>query len=91
MASAGIHMTPIPEFPYRRIYGERSLTTAANATYDDGAELLSLAGEIPIHTEVARYPLNQANQALQDLKESRFRGSAVLDLSLYSEELPGTK
>lgn len=81
VASAGIHMTPIPEFPYRLIYGERSLTTAANATYEDGVELLNLAHEIPISTEVEPYPLNRANEALQDLKNSRFRGAAVLKVS----------
>lgn len=80
VVSAGIHMSPIPEFPYEKIYGERSLTTAANATYNDGAELLQLAAEIPVKTDVELYPLRQANQALLDLKGSRFSGAAVLEI-----------
>lgn len=78
VASAGIYMTPIPEFPYDLIYGERTVTTAANATYEDGAELLQLANEIPIQTEVELYRLEDANRALRELKESKFRGAAVL-------------
>ena len=80
VASAGIHMTPIPEFPYDLLYGERTITTAANATFDDGAELLQLATEIPIETEIEVYPLDDANMALRDLKESRFNGAAVLKI-----------
>ena len=78
VASAGIHMTPIPEFPYDHIYGERTVTTAANATYEDGVELLNLAREIPIKTEVECFGLADANETLRDLKDSRFRGAAVL-------------
>jgi len=81
VASAGIHMTPIPEFPYRLLYGERTMTSAANATYEDGAELLRLAKEIPIWTEVELYDLADGNRALKDLKDSRFRGAAVLKVS----------
>lgn len=81
VASAGIHMTPIPEFPYRLLYGERTMTSAANATYEDGAELLRLAKEIPIRTEVELYDLADGNRALRDLKDSRFRGAAVLKVS----------
>lgn len=80
VVSAGIHMTPIPEFPYSLIYGERTVTTAANATYEDGTELLKLAKKIPIHTEIELYDLVNANKALQDLKDSKFRGAAVLKI-----------
>ncbi len=81
VVSAGIHMTPIPEFPYRLLYGEKTMTSAANATYADGAELLKLAAEIPIQTEVKVYGLADANTALKDLKDSRFRGAAVLNVA----------
>lgn len=80
VVSAGIHMSAIPQFPYEKIYGERTLTSAANATYVDGAKLLQLAAEIPIKTEVEIYPLEKANQALLDLKKSRFNGAAVLEI-----------
>ena len=76
---AGIHMTPIPEMNYRRhLYDEKCLRSAANATRRDGQELMRLAGEIPIKTSVQTFPLNEANEALIALKESRIDGAAVL-------------
>jgi len=80
VASAGIHMSDIPQFQYKLIYGERTITTAANATYADGAELLQMASEIPIRTEVEIYNMEKANNALRDLKASRFNGAAVLEM-----------
>lgn len=78
LAINAIHMSPIPELPYRLIYGERTLRSVANATYRDGLEFLELAVKIPIHATVSLYPLEAANQALLDLKESRINGEAVL-------------
>ena len=78
LAINAIHMSPIPEMPYSLIYGERTLRSVANATRRDGVEFLRLAAEIPIHATTASYPLDQANQALRDLKESRIDGAAVL-------------
>lgn len=78
LAINAIHMSPIPELPYRLIYGERTLRSVANATYRDGVEFLELAVKIPIHATVNLYPLEAANQALLDLKESRINGEAVL-------------
>lgn len=80
LALNAIHMSPIPEFPYRLIWEERTLRSVANATYQDGVEFLRLAGEIPVEADVTPVPLEQANQALADLKASRFDGSAVLTL-----------
>jgi propanol-preferring alcohol dehydrogenase len=71
-------MSPIPELKYDLIYGERTLRSVANATYRDGIEFLNLAAEIPIQATVQVYPLNQANQALLDVKYSRLNGEAVL-------------
>lgn len=78
LAINAIHMSPIPELPYRLIYGERTLRSVANATFRDGLEFLELAVNIPIHATVSLYPLEAANQALLDLKESRINGEAVL-------------
>ena len=78
LAINAIHMTPIPEMPYPLIYGERTLRTVANATYQDGLEFLELAVQIPIRATVSLYPLEMANQALLDLKHSRINGEAVL-------------
>jgi len=77
---AGIHMSPIPELPYELIYGERTLRSVANATREDGEELLSLAAEVPVRTEVEVYELAEANEVLLRLKERRVRGAAVLKI-----------
>ncbi len=74
----GIHMSDIPSFPYDILWGERVLRSVANLTRRDGEEFLELAARIPVRTEVQLYPLAQANQALQDLREGPIRGSAVL-------------
>ncbi len=78
LALNAIHMTPIPEFPYRLIWEERTLRSVANATYQDGVEFLALAAEIPVRARIERYPLEQANEALRDMKESRIDGAGVL-------------
>ena len=71
-------MTPIPEMPYHLIYGERTLRSVANATYQDGVEFLKLAIEIPIRATVQIYDIEAANRALLDVKTSRLKGEAVL-------------
>ncbi|MDQ2629601.1 MAG: zinc-dependent alcohol dehydrogenase family protein [Actinomycetota bacterium] len=76
--SAGIHMSDIPSFPYADLWGERVLGSVANLTRRDGEEFIELAPQVPVHTEVAVYPLEEANQALDDLRAGRFRGAAVL-------------
>jgi propanol-preferring alcohol dehydrogenase len=76
--SAGIHMSDIPSFPYSQLWGERSLGSVANLTRRDGEEFVSLAPQVPVQTEVAAYPLEEANRALDDLRAGRFRGAAVL-------------
>jgi propanol-preferring alcohol dehydrogenase len=78
LAINAIHMSPIPEMKYELIYGERTLRSVANATYKDGYEFLKLASEIPIVATVQVYNLEQANQALLDIKYSRLNGEAVL-------------
>jgi propanol-preferring alcohol dehydrogenase len=75
---AGIHMSDIPSFPYRLLWEERQLLSVANLTRQDGIDFLRLAPEIGIVTETTRYPLNQVNQALADLRAGRFEGAAVL-------------
>lgn len=78
LAINAIHMSPIPEMPYEVIYGERTLRSVANATYQDGVEFLRLAAEIPVRTTTQSYDLEQANEALLDLKYSRIDGAGVL-------------
>jgi propanol-preferring alcohol dehydrogenase len=75
---AGIHMSDIPGFPYRLLWEERQLVSVANLTRQDGIDFLRLAPQVGIVTQTTRYPLDQANQALADLRAGRFDGAAVL-------------
>jgi alcohol dehydrogenase, propanol-preferring len=75
---AGIHMSDIPTFPYRLLWEERQLLSVANLTRQDGTDFLRVASEVGIVTETTRYPLDQANRALADLRVGRFEGAAVL-------------
>jgi propanol-preferring alcohol dehydrogenase len=81
VAVNAVHMSPIPELPYERIYFERTLKSVANLTRRDARELLELAATIDLHTDVERHPLEHANEALQRLKRSEIRGAAVLDVA----------
>ncbi len=78
VAVNAVSMTDIPSFPYQQIYGERTLRSVANVTKKDAREFMRIAAEIPIRTTVQQYPFGQLNQALNDLKRSRFDGAAVL-------------
>jgi propanol-preferring alcohol dehydrogenase len=75
---AGIHMSDIPSFPYEILWGEREICSVANLTRRDGDEFLPLAAQIPVSTTVHVYTLEQANEALDDLRHGRFSGAAVL-------------
>ncbi len=77
---AGVHSTPIPSFDYSRLYYERTLRSAANSTRRDVQELLELAAQIPVQTEITLFPLADANHALQEVKHSRVNGAAVLTI-----------
>ena len=74
----GIHMSDIPSFPYRTLWEERQVMSVANLTRADGREFLAIAPKVGLKTEVVRYPLGQANAALNDLRDGRLRGAAVL-------------
>jgi propanol-preferring alcohol dehydrogenase len=74
----GIHMSDIPSFPYRILWEERQIVSVANLTRQDAHEFLALAPQVGIRTQVRRYPLAQANEALADLREGRLQGAAVL-------------
>jgi propanol-preferring alcohol dehydrogenase len=80
LALAGITMSPIPEMDYRLIYHERIVRSVANSTRQDAEDLLRVAAEIPIRTEVQLFPLAEANRALQLLKHSQIQGAGVLEI-----------
>ena len=75
---AGIHMSDLPSFAYERLWGERVLRSVANLTRQDAAEFLELAPRVPVGTTTTVYPLDRANEALDDLRHGRFEGAAVL-------------
>ena len=75
---AGIHMSPIPSFPYEILWGERVVRSVANLTRQDGAEFLGLAGTIPLRITTTSLPLEQANEGLNRLRSGQVRGAAVL-------------
>jgi propanol-preferring alcohol dehydrogenase len=71
-------MSDIPSFPYEDLWRERSIRSVANLTRADGAAFLALAPRVPVRTTVTSYPLEQAEQALADLRAGAFEGAAVL-------------
>ena len=75
---AGIHMTDIPSFPYADLWEERKIVSVANLTRQDGYEFLALATQVPVRTIITTYELEQAEQALPDLRAGRFEGTAVI-------------
>jgi len=80
VVSGGIHMTDIPSFPYHLLWEERTIRSVANLTRQDGEEFLKIAPEVPVHTEVTLYRLEDANQALDDLRSGKLDGAAVLTI-----------
>jgi alcohol dehydrogenase, propanol-preferring len=75
---AGIHMSDIPSFPYATLWEERTVTSVANLTRDDGLSFFELVPKVGIRTQTLSYPLAEANAALSDLRHGRFEGAAVL-------------
>jgi propanol-preferring alcohol dehydrogenase len=74
----GIHMSPIPSMNYDLLYQERVIRSVANNTRKDGEDFLDLAARIPIHAETQTFALEDANAALNALKNDAIRGEAVL-------------
>lgn len=74
----GIHMTDVPSFPYELLWGERVVRSVANLTRRDGEEFLAVAARAGVKSQVRAYPLAAANEALEDLREGRLEGAAVV-------------
>jgi propanol-preferring alcohol dehydrogenase len=75
---AGIHMSDIPAFPYRLLWGERTVRSVANLTRADATDFLRVVSDGFVRTVVHTYPLGEANRALADLRSGRITGAAVL-------------
>ena len=78
---AGIHMSDIPQFPYHDLWEERSIESVANLTRRDGIDFMQLAPQVPVKSNITLYPLEEANKALNDLRDGNFEGSAVLQIA----------
>lgn len=74
----GIHMSDIPRFSYALLWGERQLRSVANLTRRDAEDFLALAPRVPVKTHVETFPLEQANTALERLRQGQLEGAAVL-------------
>ncbi len=83
---AGIHMSDIPGFPYSILWGERTVRSVANLTRADGEAFLELAPRVPIVSEATPFPLEQANEAVEALRQGRVQGAAVLTIAPETEE-----
>jgi len=77
---AGIHMSDIPSFPYRLLWGEREVRSVANLTRRDGEAFLTVAAATPLSVHVQPFPLEQANDALDKLRRGEVDGAAVLTI-----------
>lgn len=84
---AGIHMSDIPSFPYANLWSERHILSVANLTRQDGVDFFRAFTAMNIETTVTTYPLERANEAIDDLRHGRFQGAAVL---LPAEESAAT-
>lgn len=80
VVSAGIHMSDIPTFAYNLLWEERTMTSVANLTRRDGIEFMKLAQEIPLKLHVTTYKLEEANKALESIRNGTLEGSCVLEI-----------
>ena len=81
----GIYMSDIPTFAYKDLWGEKSIRSVTNLTREDAREFFAAVSKFPIQTHIHLYPLEKANQALDDLKAGAFEGAAVLMINAKSE------
>ncbi|MBO9339284.1 MAG: zinc-dependent alcohol dehydrogenase family protein [Chloroflexus sp.] len=77
----GIHMSPIPAFPYDLLWGERVVRSVANLTREDGEDFLQLAPQVPVQTTVEVFPLAELNAALYALRQGTIHGAAVIQIA----------
>ena len=76
----GIHMSDIPSFPYELLWGERTICSVANLTRRDAEEFIRIVPKVPVHTATQTFRLEQANDALDQLRTGKLQGAAVLEI-----------
>ena len=57
---------------------ERTIRSVANLTRQDGYEFLEIAPKVPVHITTRPFPLEQANEALDHLRNGQLTGAAIL-------------
>jgi len=71
--------TAVPELDYAKyLWLEREIKSVANVTRRDAEEFLPLAAQIPIVPHIEEFELEQANEVLISIKQSKIRTAAVL-------------
>jgi propanol-preferring alcohol dehydrogenase len=71
--------TPIPALDYAEyLWLEREIKSVANVTRKDAEEFLPLAAQIPIVPTIEEFPLEQANEVLLRIKQSKLKAAGVL-------------
>ncbi|HWY99959.1 MAG TPA: zinc-dependent alcohol dehydrogenase family protein [Edaphobacter sp.] len=79
VAINAIHLDQMPAFDYDTLlWGERQIRSVANMTRNDARDYLALAAEIKIKPQVNVFPLDQANEALQAVKNETANGPCVI-------------
>ncbi|MDJ0795135.1 MAG: alcohol dehydrogenase catalytic domain-containing protein [Woeseiaceae bacterium] len=63
------------------LWMEKEIKSVANVTHHDLEAFLPIAAEIPLHVEVQVYALEDANEALADLRAGHVRGAKVLQIN----------
>jgi len=74
----GIHMSDLPSFPYELLWGERTICSVANLTRKDAMEFMKIGPKVPVRTTTQLFALEQANDALDQLRGRNLEGAAVL-------------
>ena len=74
----GIHMSPIPQFPYDLLWGEREICSVANLTRKDAQEFMAIAPQARVRVHTESFRLREANTALNRLRSGEIQGAAVL-------------
>jgi alcohol dehydrogenase, propanol-preferring len=79
LSLAGIYMSPIPQLDYdRHLFYEKNIHSVTANTRLDGIGLLKEAGEISLRPRITKFRLEEANEALQALKNDAIQGTGVL-------------
>lgn len=84
----GIHMSDIPSFPYELLWGERSVVSVANLTRKDAADFMAIAPKVPVRTTTVPFALEQASEALNQLRSGKLQGAAVLNCAESPRQRP---